>query len=248
MTCLYCLAGLSISALSNIATALPIYEMRWAANDEVEYVQRDHDVQTPQQGFHAYDNWRPSEFGGNTNLALGTRFRMGGDEFADDLFMTTTGPALFTDFAFTIANTSQTQRLESVWLTNRIYDDNRVLLFADARRISISIAPESAIGIYSNSNVYTRYGVNLPPHIYVSMQFSDAIGVDSADVGCLLPGPRTTGYSTQFAYNFTTGQTLSFDGTDQTNMAFFVDTANVPLPGSAATLVAATSLALRRRR
>lgn len=238
---------LSAILVCDISFAIPVYEMRWDAEGTREYVPADSDHQSPAAGFRAYDNYRTPDRGGNTNYDLATRYRMGGHEVADELFMVTTAPSIFTDFAFSIANTSATQRLQSVRLVNRIYDENRVLLFADDRIINIGIAAGGAILIFSDSNVYLRYGVVLPPHIFVSMQFISAVGVDVADVGCLVVGPRTTGYSDQFAHNFTTGQTIDFNGSDQSNMAFFVDTAQVPSP-SAATVFCLSALPVVRRR
>lgn len=241
------IATISVLASTAVAYGQTLYEMRRTSEGQEEYVLADPDLQTPQAGFHAYDNWRSPSVGGST--IFGSAVRMGGAEVADELFMTTSGPSLFTDFAFTIANTSTTEFFQSVHLINRIYDGNRTLLFAHDRIINIPIPPGGRVGIFSDSNVYGGFGIILPPHVFVSMQFTDGVGGDAANLGFLLAGPRTTGYSDQFAYNFTSGETLNFDGSDQTNMGFFIDTAEVPAPSAAAILcLSACSVACRRRR
>ncbi len=229
--------------------AIPIYEMQWGADGSREYVEVTSDVQLPQRGFRAYDNWRSPGFGGG-NSSFRSWFRMNGHEFGDDAYMTTTGPALLTDMGYSIGNLSTTQTLQSVQLTLRIYDENRALLFTDPSFTHTpNIPPGGGVYYLSNSNFYVPFNITLPSHVFISMQFSNAIGVDIADVGCALSGPVTSGHSSQFAYNFTTGETLSFDGSDQTNMKLFIDTAEVP-SSSVATIfcLSALPVACRRRR
>jgi hypothetical protein len=61
-------------------------------------------------------------------------------------------------------------------------------------------------------------------------------------------GPRNTGYSSSLIFNFTSGQSIDFDGSDQSNMRFFINTEDVPSPGTAVGLAGALGLSVGSRR
>ncbi len=240
------IAILVLGALSSNCLSQVIYQYTHGANGSRVFELADDTNVFPQDGFRAYDNWRTPSQGGISRLK-GTLIA-GTTEFADDLYLETHGPALLSDIGFSVANLSLTSQLTSYRITIRFYDAQRVLLGTDSFNNGGPINPNTGVAFFSGGGFYQGLGIVLPTQMFMSTQITEIEGVESSDIGFRLQGPRTTGYSTQFAQNFTNGQTIDFDGTDQTNLRYFIDTADVPAPASAASLLAALYCAFRRRR
>ncbi len=201
----------------------------------------------PQTNFHAYDNWRDSFFGGETNEARGI-YRAGAAEIADDLVLVTRGPSLITDIGFSIVNTSFTT-ITRYRVTHRFYNSERVLLGFDSFTIDDApIQPGPGVAFYSDGGFYAPFGIVVPPRVFMSIQVTDVVGADSGSIGAFFVGPRTLGYSSQFAYNFTNGATINLDSSDQTNMQFFINTQDVPAPCATVVLLSGLVVSSRRRR
>ena len=238
---------LAFNTLLSHARADPTYEMYRATDGSYAFTQVEPNLQTPQAGFRAYDNWSTSTEGGH--VLLRGRYPLGGHEIGDDLNMVISGPALLNDMGWSIWNQSATQTLLNATFILRLYDENRNLLFEFANPLGFTVPPRSGASMRTTTSVFARFGIILDSRCYLSLQYTDAVGADIADIGGTLVGPSNVGSSSQFGFNFTTGESINFDGTDQTNMKFFIDTAEVPTPGSATLLlITALSTAHRRRK
>ncbi len=237
----YALVGL----FANQCLSQITYQYTHGINGERVFTETGPGDVYPQDGFRAYDNWRTPSQGGVSRLR-GT-FVAGTDEIADALELETSGPALLSDIGFSIFNKSVTSPLQDFRITIRFYDSDRRLLGLDTFHGS-AISPNTGVAYYSGGGFYRGFEIMLPTHVFMSTQITEIVGVDVSDIAVVFSGPRTTGYSSQFAYDFTNGQIIDFDGTDQTNMKYFIDTVDVPSTSVGAVVFAALPLALRHRR
>ena len=234
-------------ASSAVAQTDPVYRYFWGAGGS-RVVERDQRAFQSRDAFHAYDNWRTPEFGGNVTEVRGI-YRYGTAEVGDDLTLTTHGPSYIRDIAFSINNLSTTSTLTQYRVTHRFYDVNRVLLGADSFTIfDAPIQPGHGTAFYSDGGFYRPFNIFIPSQVFMTIQISNVVGIDPNDIGILMVGPRTTGYSSSLIFNFTTGQSIDFDGSDQSNMRFFINTEDVPSPGTAVGLAAALGVSVRSRR
>ncbi len=239
--------SIALVVISSQCQAEGIYQMFRALDGSRQVVEQQFALQSPQSGIRAYDNWRTATHGGVSRFRGAVR--TGGDEFADDLQLVTSGPSMLSDMAWSIYNLSETATLSSYRTTIRFYDESMHLLGQDSYVDTITIGPRDGIVIYSDGGFFRPLQIPIPQQLFMSIQFSEIVGIDPADMATMAAGPRTTGYSTRYIRNLTSGQQIDLDGTDQTNLKFFIDTVSIPAPGSAAILfISILSVAGRRRR
>ncbi|MDX2146777.1 MAG: hypothetical protein SFZ23_04580 [Planctomycetota bacterium] len=193
----------------------------------------------------SYDNWRDPVVGGQTRLT--ETLRIGGDEVADDCILQNWSPGFVNDIGWTIANMSETNTLTVFRATFRFYDDSGALVGTDTSLYFLPLQPQRAGLIFSTSGLLRPLNIPTTERMFISIQFSDAVGFDVADFGLLYGGPITRGSSSSFITNRTTGQQIDL-GTGN-NLGFFIDTVPIPAPGvpAAAVLLAIAGGSRRRR-
>ncbi|MDX2146184.1 MAG: hypothetical protein SFZ23_01580 [Planctomycetota bacterium] len=119
-------------------------------------------------------------------------------------------------------------------------------MFDDNSRINAPIPAGIGARFESIDGFYSRFWtIPTSSTMYMSVQFSELVGGDMSGVGTLSGGPITTGSSSTFIQNFTTGQ--SIDLGPNNNLGFFIDTVPIPAPGTGV-LVFVSVLSARRRR
>jgi hypothetical protein len=101
--------------------------------------------------------------------------------------------------------------------------------------------------VFQDDGFWSFLHLNLPTHVFYSEQETNIVGASADAVGRITAGPNTLGSSSRFIHDFTTGQDIDL-GSDQINLLLAVRATPAPTPGVLASLVAATPLALRRRR
>jgi hypothetical protein len=200
----------------------------------------------PATGDQSYDNWRSSSEGGETSLL--TRFNnVGTQEIGDDLVLSNCSPSFVNDLGFTLVNGSRTQGISRYRSTFRFYDENLTLLGVVSEVVNTIFPPFGAASIFTSGGYFRPFNIPTAPRMFMTTQYTEVIG-DNSLVGLLYGGPVTTGSSSRFIRNFTTGQQIDLGGEDQ-NLGFFIDT--VPIPGPGALTVMAVAMGVvgcRRRR
>lgn len=192
-----------------------------------------------------YDNWRDWILGGNSeDIGL---FRVGGDEFGDDMHLVNSPGRLVGD-GTSLAHMGTTGRCLELTKTNRWYDGDGNLLREFSYRVGMSavnFGPGAAYRVVRGDGFWTFLNLMLPERIFATEELSDPVGMDIADFGKIIAGPRTIGYSSRFIYNFTAGRAVDL-GSDQVNLAHAIRSDPIPAPG-ALPFLALAALPRRRR-
>ncbi|MDX2146811.1 MAG: hypothetical protein SFZ23_04755 [Planctomycetota bacterium] len=192
----------------------------------------------------AYDNWRSPSSGGNT-LLIAT-VRADADEIADDVGIVNWQPQTFVaDLGWTLYNFG-TRTITRYRTTIRLYDAESNLLFTSSGVSSSSIPPGLGVKFATSGGAYLGANIPVSPGMFMSVQYSEVQGPSAADLGVLSGGPITLGSSSNFIYNFTTGQQIDLGPNN--NLGFFIDAVVVPAPAGAPLLTVGVLAIARRRR
>ncbi len=201
-------------------------------------------------GFHSYDNWRfqgaipPLDPG--ITIPTGT-VQIGGNEVGDDVNLVSWQPSRIVDHAYTMMNYSVSQSITAIQVSFRFYSLRRTLLGEATYTTSgYTIPPGGAAFIYSDGGSDMHWFLPAEESMFMTIQFSNAVNYDVSQMGLYFGSPVTTGSSSRFIENFTTGQTT--DVGEGNNLCFFIDTIPVPGTSSLAIMLGALPLSLRRRR
>jgi len=214
------------------------------------HVASDADQRVDPAAVRAYDNWRYPGGGGNTSTR--GQIRTGVQEVGDDLQLMSGAAGIVNDLGWSVAHTGSTGALSALRVIKRFYAaDSLALLFTDDafyNFVGVTIRPGESAIIFSNGGLYR--GLNIPAleRMYFTLQFSDPVGMEVADLGIGYGGPINTGSSSSLIRNFTTGQNIDLGTDPQNNLLFFIDSVAVPAPSAAAVLGCGSLLALRRLR
>ncbi|MDX2148466.1 MAG: hypothetical protein SFZ23_13185 [Planctomycetota bacterium] len=185
-----------------------------------------------------YDNF-------NQPTSLVFAYRTGSREIADDLQLAQWGPGVVADVGWTVFNASSTNTLASVRATIRFYDADRQFLFADSGVFTPNLAPGRGARYITTGGAYVPAAISTSRNMFMSIQFSESVGVAIDDLGTRYGGPIGVGDSSRFIYDFTNNQQIDLGDTPQANLGFFLY--SVPAPG-ATTFVALALTPLARRR
>jgi hypothetical protein len=202
----------------------------------------------PQAVSTNYDNWSPLELGGQTRTLR--VIRTGGDEVGDDAQLIGNTGGRLSSMGWSLCNLSQRQTLLQWTQTFRWYDSTGGLI---ASRSQIALAPPGGIGpgvfalFLQTDGFWTPFNIVLPNSVFVSVQFTNTVGMNNDDVGLWLAGPPTLSSSQRTYRNFTTNQFVD-PGADSENLAAFIRTEVIPTPATSLALAASGLLATRRRR
>ncbi len=240
----------SVSLLISLQASADIVERFWrdsSGSRRFEYV-NDSSL-SPAAGLHAYDNWRGASEGGVSQFPRGrSEFPIGTAEIGDDLYLVPTGPAIVSDIGFSYMNASTTSVITHFRSTIRFYNHDLLLVGIDEFDHDLALRPGIRVAAFSNSYFYLGYNIPVTSLMYMSVQFTDIVGAGPNEMGMLVGGPITTGNSSQYLRNFTTGEPIDLGTTEQKNLSFFIDTVSVPSPLSITGLFAGLGTCLRRRR
>ncbi len=240
----------SVSLLISLQASADIVERYWRDTDGARRFELVDDSSTdPAAGQHAYDNWRGPNRGGVSLFPRGlSEFPIGTAEIGDDLYLIPTGPSTVSDIGFSYMNASTTSVITHFRSTIRFYNHDLLLVGIDAFDHDLALQPGVRVAIFSDSYFYLSYNIPVTSLMYMSVQFTDIVGAGPNDMGMVVGGPITTGNSSQYLRNFTTGEPIDLGTTEQKNLRFFIDTVSVPSPLSIAGLLAGLGTCLRRRR
>lgn len=194
-----------------------------------------------------YDNYRDQVRGGQSQRL--EMYRVGSDEVGD-LVVSDVGGGRLRGERLTLGHVGQSGVGTYISKWNRWYDDNGNLLREFLFDVDLSLSnlsPGSLKSIEAGDGFWDFLNLDLPSATFVSHQWFNPVGMDAADLGQAIAGPRTIGYSSQYIRNFTTGQDIDL-GSDQRNLCLALRVDPIPSPASASLLAASSLLALRRRR
>lgn len=219
------------------------------ANGQRCWEETDTDVLSPAAGDQVYDNWRGPVTGGRTRFPIGTsEYQTGTAEIGDDLQLINNGPGRVTDIGFTYLNASATNVITSFTWNIRFYNQNFEQVGIDIYTLNLGLQPRAGVKVFSDGYFYYPFNIPTSQQMYMSIQFTDIVGAGPGDMGMLVGGPITTGNSSQYLRNFTTGELIDMGTTSQRNLGFFIDSVSVPAPTVLLASCIALPIALRRRR
>jgi hypothetical protein len=112
---------------------------------------------------------------------------------------------------------------------------------------AVAIQPGQLAQIRFGSNQFRQIGIVVPDQFVLTIQRESFDNVPASAFGVMWSSPVTTGTSSQFYRNFTTGQSIDL-GSAQNNLTMYVKTDPIPSPSTVSLLAASSLLALRRRR
>jgi hypothetical protein len=238
---------LTCSAAVSHAQSVQNIRLEWA-NDQHTLARAIvvDDVLDPASTWY-YDNYRDQVRGGQSQRL--EMYRVGSDEVGD-LVVSDVGGGRLRGENFTLTHVGQTGVGTYITKRNRWYDQSGQLIREFVFDIDMSLAhltPGLLKNYSAGDGFWDFLNLDLPASSYISHQWFNPIGMDAADLGQAIAGPRTIGYSSQFIRNFTTGQDIDL-GSDQRNLCLAVRVDPIPSPSSLSLFAASSLLALRRRR
>ncbi|MDX2148019.1 MAG: hypothetical protein SFZ23_10900 [Planctomycetota bacterium] len=217
-----------------------------------QWIIRMDQTSSPQAGpgtVMMYDNYTPTNFGGQTTLT--TVISVGGDEYGDSVNLANYQQGIIDSAGFTLVNNSTTSNITAMRVEFKWYnaDDNAFLGgfilntgFAEPRLPGSQALIEGDIGTLRFLNIPLA-----PRMIYTTKYLEVFGGANLSDVGMLYGGPVTVGSSDRFIVNRTTGQQIDLGSADQ-NLGYFIRGFVIPAPGSVLVLTSLGLFASRRRR
>lgn len=237
-------------ALSQLAHAQQISVLRESGSGDSRVREVASDIAPASYGFRSYDNWRYPNAGPPLDSGITRmtgRLQTGGAETGDDVHLIEWQPSRVSDWAYTMFNFSTTQDITVLQIAIRLYDSQRRLICEEAWWSSgAPIYAGTGARIFTDGGSELRNLLRTEESMFMTIQFSNTVGYDVSQIGLLVGTPITTGSSSRFAQNFTTGE--SIDLGEDNNLGFFIDTVPIPTPASASIALIAAPLALRRRR
>lgn len=205
------------------------------------------DVQ-PQAIIESYDNWRSPTYGNGAFVMSGVQ-RVGTHEFGDDLSLVNNhAGAILDSTGSSFSNMAAYGVWTSVRVTYRWYalDAGQMLRsYSFLLLMGFTFNPGETYLSGDNDGDWRFLQVPLPTRFGFSIQYSDATGISTNDIGMAVGGPRNTGFSSSFLRDYTVGQDLNL-GNDQTNLAMYIHSYSVPGP-TALGLTCICSIAVNRR-
>ncbi|MDX2147809.1 MAG: hypothetical protein SFZ23_09835 [Planctomycetota bacterium] len=197
--------------------------------------------------FEAYDNARGGFAGGNT--VLNQTIVTGGRQVGDDLNLVGFQNQTLDSTIFTIANTSTTQALRVVTVSQRWHDEQgRQVGRVETRGAFFPpLPPGQSRIVFDAQDFLDSFNITLRDRVFMSTQFSDPIGPDVSELGQLAGGPINTGSSSRFIRDFTRGVDIDL-GSNQINLGYAIRLNAVPSPGVASLGVLGLVAMSNRRR
>jgi hypothetical protein len=193
---------------------------------------READELDPQAVSSNYDNFTPPDLGGRTRTLR--VLRTGSDEVGDDLQLVANTGGQLSGSGWSLCNLSQTQTLLQWTQTFRWYDRNGTLI---ASQSQIAFAPPGGVGpgvfalLQQLDGFWGGFNIVLPDQVFMSVQFTNTIGIDNADMGIWIAGPVSVGSSARTYRNFTSGAFVD-PGADNENLAALIRAEIIPSPSS----------------
>ncbi|MDX2146810.1 MAG: hypothetical protein SFZ23_04750 [Planctomycetota bacterium] len=232
-------AGLTASSIA--AAQLQSYVCTFAPDGEWVATPAD-DAATPAgpppPTIRSYDNWRPPTLFPNRVVSNGA-------ELADDIQVASWQPNSYVaDIGWTLYNSGPTT-ITRYRRTLRFYDGQGTLLSTSSGVVRGNFGPGTGAFFSTSGGSFLQAEILITPQMFLSVQYSEVEGGRAEDLGVLSGGPITLGSSSNFIYNFTTGQQIDLGPNN--NLGFFIDAVVVPAPAGAP-LLAVGVLAMARRR
>jgi hypothetical protein len=187
-----------------------------------------------------YDNWRSPTFWDGQTVFTGQAVQVGDREVGDDLRLVNYGGGIVDSVGISRKNLA-TERFMgdfdldiSFYRASDLHQIGQILVTVVGG--GLDVPPGGARLTYFGFGTLRRFNLVLENDIYMTVRYSNVQGVRPEDVGQLIGGPVTTGFSSSIYRDFTLGQNLDLGETPQMNLGMSVRTV-VPSPGVAVVLL-----------
>lgn len=230
---------------ASLSVAQPIRTVQYDPASGMFVDVADRDSSTEQVTL--FDTWRFPNEGGATNYR--GNILTGFDAVGEDMIGAQGLGGIVTDIGYSLANLSTNRSIRFNRITYSFWSIDGILIASRSRDefFAVAIQPGQLVQSFFGANQFRFFNVTVPDQFYMTIQRESFDGVPASAFGAMWGSPITTGSSTQFYRNFTTGQNIDL-GDSQNNLMMYVKTDPIPSPSSAALLATSSLLALRRRR
>lgn len=197
-----------------------------------------------------YDNWRSPDFWDGQTVFTGQSVQVGDREVGDDLRLVNYGGGILDSVGISRKNLA-TERFMgdfdldiAFYRASDLHQIGQILVTIVGG--GLDLPPGGARLSYFGFGTLRRFNIVLENDIFMTVRYSNVQGVRPEDVGQLVGGPITTGFSSSIYRDFTLGQNFDLGETPQANLGLSVRTF-VPSPGAAAMLFLYGYSAARRK-